>query len=130
MPSKVQSEVIDQDRRRLLAVGAGLGLRFDDMGKRVHGWSLTLRFCDALQRLYGHEDPWIAEGASMGPNRETHFAFVAADEDAVRAFHDAAVELGAESLHSPRLWPEYHAGYFGAFVRDPDGNNVEAVCHA
>jgi hypothetical protein len=34
-----------------------------------------------------------------------------------------------ESLHAPRLWPEYHPGYFGAFVRDPDGNNVEAVFH-
>ena len=46
-----------------------------------------------------------------------------------RAFHDAAGELGAESLHAPRLWPEYHEGYFGAFVRAPDGNNIEAVCH-
>jgi hypothetical protein len=33
-------------------------------------------------------------------------------------------------LHEPRLWPEYHPTYFAAFVRDPDGNNVEAVCHA
>ena len=72
---------------------------------------------------------WIAEGAGMGPNREVHVAFEAADEDAVRAFHRAAVERGAESLHEPRLWPEYHPGYFGAFVRDPDGNNVEAVWH-
>ena len=39
------------------------------------------------------------------------------------------VGLGAESLHPPRLWPEYGEGYFAAFVRDPDGNNVEAVCH-
>ena len=37
--------------------------------------------------------------------------------------------VGAESLHQPRLWPEYHPGYYGAFVRDPDGNNVEAVFH-
>ena len=37
---------------------------------------------------------------------------------------------GAEVLHQPRLWPEYHPNYYGAFVRDPDGNNVEAVCHA
>jgi hypothetical protein len=44
-------------------------------------------------------------------------------------FCDAAVAIGAESLHAPREWPEYHASYFGAFVRDPDGNNVEAVCH-
>jgi catechol 2,3-dioxygenase-like lactoylglutathione lyase family enzyme len=72
---------------------------------------------------------WIADGTGMGPNREVHVAFAAAGEDAVRAFHRAAVEWGAESLHEPRLWPEYHPGYFGAFVRDPDGNNVEAVWH-
>ncbi len=72
---------------------------------------------------------WISDGAGMGPNREIHLAFQAADENAVRAFHHAAVERGAESLHAPRLWFEYHSGYFGAFVRDPDGNNVEAVYH-
>jgi catechol 2,3-dioxygenase-like lactoylglutathione lyase family enzyme len=58
-----------------------------------------------------------------------HVAFQAGSADAVRAFFDAAVSLGAEVLHEPRLRPEYHDGYFGAFVRDPDGNNVEAVCH-
>lgn len=47
----------------------------------------------------------------------------------MRAFHEAAVAAGAESLHEPRLRPEYHDSYYGAFVRDPDGNNVEAVCH-
>ena len=77
----------------------------------------------------GHPDFWIADGKDMGPNREIHVAFQAADSDAVTAFYDAALELGAESLHAPRLWPEYHPGYFGAFVRDPDGNNVEAVFH-
>jgi catechol 2,3-dioxygenase-like lactoylglutathione lyase family enzyme len=58
-----------------------------------------------------------------------HIALQAGDAAAVRAFHDAAVGLAAESLHAPRLWPEYHERYFGAFVRDPDGNNVEAVTH-
>jgi catechol 2,3-dioxygenase-like lactoylglutathione lyase family enzyme len=80
----------------------------------------------------GKPDFWIADmsaGDATGPNREVHVAFQAADTDAVKAFYDAAVELGAESLHAPRLWPEYHPGYFGAFVRDPDGNNVEAVSH-
>jgi hypothetical protein len=38
--------------------------------------------------------------------------------------------LNAQVLHEPRLWPEYHPNYYGTFVRDPDGNNVEAVCHA
>ena len=62
--------------------------------------------------------------------RESHIAFAASDRATVRAFFDAAVAAGAEVLHEPRLWPEYHAEYYGAFVRDPDGNNVEAVCHS
>jgi catechol 2,3-dioxygenase-like lactoylglutathione lyase family enzyme len=61
--------------------------------------------------------------------RESHIAFTAPDRAAVLAFFAAAVAGGAEVLHEPRLWPEYHDTYFGAFVRDPDGNNVEAVCH-
>ena len=73
---------------------------------------------------------WISRFDDMGPNREVHIAFQAPDADHVRAFHAAATELGAETLHAPRLWPEYHPGYYGAFVRDPDGNNVEAVCHS
>jgi hypothetical protein len=45
-------------------------------------------------------------------------------------FVEAAVSTGALVLYEPRVWPEYHPNYYGAFVRDPDGNNVEAVCHA
>ena len=72
---------------------------------------------------------WIGPVTTTGEAREVHLAFQAADRGAVTAFFDAAVASGAEVLHEPRLWPEYHPGYFGAFVRDPDGNNVEAVCH-
>jgi catechol 2,3-dioxygenase-like lactoylglutathione lyase family enzyme len=77
----------------------------------------------------GHPAFWISSFDGQGPNREMHLAFQAADAEQVRAFHAAATELGAETLHEPRLWPEYHEHYYGAFVRDPDGNNVEAVCH-
>jgi catechol 2,3-dioxygenase-like lactoylglutathione lyase family enzyme len=74
-------------------------------------------------------DFWLG-GQSTGDGfRESHIAFAAADRATVRAFFEAAVASGAEVLHEPRLWPEYHPNYFGAFVRDPDGNNVEAVCH-
>jgi catechol 2,3-dioxygenase-like lactoylglutathione lyase family enzyme len=81
---------------------------------------------------YGATKPdfWIGgldEGAGF---REAHIAFAAADRAAVHAFFDAAVGAGAEVLHEPRVFPEYHPDYYGAFVRDPDGNNVEAVCHA
>jgi len=73
---------------------------------------------------------WLGPLADDGPNREVHVAFVAPDRASVRAFFDAAIGAGAELLHEPRVWPEYHPDYYGAFVRDPDGNNVEAVCHA
>jgi len=72
---------------------------------------------------------WLGPVSDGSANREVHLAFRATDRDAVRAFFDAAVSAGAEVLHEPRLWPEYHPHYYGAFVRDPDGNNVEAVCH-
>jgi len=77
----------------------------------------------------GHPWFWIGPLSDGNPNREVHVAFGATDRAAVRAFFDAAVATGAEVLHEPRLWPEYHPHYYGAFVRDPDGNNVEAVCH-
>ncbi len=80
---------------------------------------------------YGVDFPsfWLGPFTSGEGFRESHLAFRAPSRDAVVAFRDAAVELGAEVLHEPREWPEYHPGYFGAFVRDPDGNNVEAVHH-
>jgi catechol 2,3-dioxygenase-like lactoylglutathione lyase family enzyme len=81
---------------------------------------------------YGRVDKpdfWIGQHDSGEGFRESHIAFEADDRAAVRAFFDAAVGAGAEVLHEPRVWPEYHEHYYGAFVRDPDGNNVEAVCH-
>jgi len=77
-----------------------------------------------------HPSFWIGDQTTGGPNRENHIAFTAPDRAGVDAFFAAARAAGAEVLHEPRLWPEYHAGYYGAFVRDPDGNNVEAVCHS
>ncbi|MET0908399.1 MAG: VOC family protein [Ilumatobacteraceae bacterium] len=77
----------------------------------------------------GKPNFWISTFDSGDGFRESHIAFEAADRAAVHAFFDAAVAAGAEVLHEPRVWPEYHPDYYGAFVRDPDGNNVEAVCH-
>ncbi len=74
-------------------------------------------------------DFWLGPRTTGDGFRESHIAFAAPDREAVREFFRLAVEAGAEVLHQPREWPEYHSGYFGAFVRDPDGNNVEAVCH-
>lgn len=76
-----------------------------------------------------HAGFWISSGGEGVSNREDHIAFSAPDKGAVDRWFEAAVATGAEVLHEPRLWPEYHERYYGAFVRDPDGNNVEAVCH-
>jgi catechol 2,3-dioxygenase-like lactoylglutathione lyase family enzyme len=71
---------------------------------------------------------WLSPAA--GPEtRELHVAFTAPDRPAVDAVHQAALAAGTEVLHAPREWPEYHPGYYGVFLRDPDGHNVEAVCH-
>ena len=80
---------------------------------------------------YGTEQPqfWISTFEGVGANREVHVAFTAPDAATVRAFGEAAAEVGAEILHAPRIWPEYHEHYFAVFVRDTEGNNIEAVCH-
>jgi catechol 2,3-dioxygenase-like lactoylglutathione lyase family enzyme len=70
---------------------------------------------------------WILP-AARDRDRELHFAFSAASREVVHEFREAAAALGAEILHEPRLFPEYGPDYFGCFVRDPDGHNVEAVC--
>jgi len=61
--------------------------------------------------------------------RELHVAFQADSRAAVDAVHESAIDAGAEVLHEPREWPEYHPGYYGVFLRDLDGHNVEAVYH-
>ncbi len=94
------------------------------------GFARVMDFGEAIG--YGppqKPDFWIGKFDSGEGFRESHIAFVAKDRAAVRAFFDAAVATGAEVMHEPRVWPEYHPTYFGAFVRDPDGNNVEAVSH-
>jgi catechol 2,3-dioxygenase-like lactoylglutathione lyase family enzyme len=80
---------------------------------------------------YGVDRPcfWLGQQSTGDGFRESHIAFAAGDRAAVDAFFASATAIGAEVLHEPRVWPEYHPGYYGGFVRDPDGNNVEAVCH-
>jgi catechol 2,3-dioxygenase-like lactoylglutathione lyase family enzyme len=74
--------------------------------------------------------PKLWFGPVKGPgNRPVHVALSAPSRDAVHEVFAAAQQAGAEILHEPRVWPEYHPGYYGVFFRDPDGNNVEAVHH-
>lgn len=76
----------------------------------------------------GKPDFWI--GGEGGLHGILHVAIVAKDRDAVDAFHRAAITAGAKDNGPPGLRPHYHQSYYAAFVLDPDGHNVEAVCHA
>jgi catechol 2,3-dioxygenase-like lactoylglutathione lyase family enzyme len=70
---------------------------------------------------------WIIE--TKTPATPRHLAFTAKDRAGVDAFHAAALAGGGKDNGAPGLRPQYHRGYYGAFVLDPDGNNVEAVTH-
>ena len=76
----------------------------------------------------GNPDFWLTESGEAGPGR--HYAFTAASRADVDAFYAAALAAGGRDNGAPGLRPHYHEHYYGAFVLDPDGNNVEAVCHA
>ena len=76
----------------------------------------------------GKPDFWI--GGEGGLEGSLHIAIVAENRAAVDAFHRAALAAGGKDNGAPGLRPQYHPNYYGAFVLDPDGHNVEAVCHA
>ena len=78
---------------------------------------------------YGRDRPtfWIAEGEKQSP--PNHVALIAENRQQVDAFHAAALAAGGTDNGGPGLRPHYHEHYYGAFVLDPDGNNIEAVCH-
>lgn len=70
---------------------------------------------------------WIGTGTPL--KGRVHFAFTAKTRNAVDAFYKAALEGGGRDNGPPGLRPHYHDNYYGAFVLDPDGHNIEAVCH-
>jgi catechol 2,3-dioxygenase-like lactoylglutathione lyase family enzyme len=70
---------------------------------------------------------WIGEGERLGGH--IHVAFLAPSRAAVDAFYRAALAAGGKDNGKPGLRPHYHANYYGAFVLDLDGHNIEAVCH-
>lgn len=74
----------------------------------------------------GMPDLWLKPSDNVEP---THIAFTAPDRAAVDAFHAAALAAGATDNGAPGPRPHYHERYYGAFVLDPDGNNIEAVIH-
>jgi catechol 2,3-dioxygenase-like lactoylglutathione lyase family enzyme len=98
--------------------GVREAMRFDTPGGPVVG----------LCGPDGQPQLWLGGLVDDGV-RPVHVAIAAPSRDAVDQVFGAAEDAGAEILHEPREWPEYHPGYYGVFLRDPDGNNVEAVHH-
>lgn len=76
----------------------------------------------------GKPDFWIGGEGAM--NKPVHVAMAARDRATVDAFYKAAMAAGGRDNGAPGIRPHYHANYYGAFVLDPDGHNIEAVCHA
>lgn len=76
----------------------------------------------------GKPEFWIQKGKPVSPH--LHIAFSARSRAEVDAFYSAALAAGGRDNGAPGLRPHYHASYYGAFVLDPDGYNIEAVCHA
>ena len=75
----------------------------------------------------GKPDFWI--GGEGGLDKPLHVAIVAKDRAVVDAFYKAAIAAGGRDNGAPGIRAHYHANYYGAFVLDPDGHNIEAVCH-
>ena len=80
--------------------------------------------------MFGIEAPEFVIAEDQAPGAGNHFAFRAETRAAVDAFHAAALKAGGEDNGPPGLRPNYGANYYAAFVYDPDGFNIEAVCHA
>jgi catechol 2,3-dioxygenase-like lactoylglutathione lyase family enzyme len=93
-----------------------------------------------ITRLYGEGERFAGYGTSpkvffwIGwrerPQTGAHIAFTAQDRATVDRFHDEAIAAGGIDNGPPGLRPNYHPNYYGAFVLDPDGHNIEAVCHS
>jgi len=76
----------------------------------------------------GKPSLWLSQGEP--PVSPLHIAFAARNRAEVDAFHAAALAAGGKNNGAPGLRPHYHPNYYGAFAIDPDGHNIEAVCHS
>ena len=93
------------------------------------GYSLHMEFPEGAGFGTGEGIPafWIGTNEERGA---THVAFSAKDRATVDAFYEAAMSAGGKDNGAPGVRAHYHENYYGAFVLDPDGHNIEAVCHA
>lgn len=120
-------DVTDLDRAKAFYLAAlkplGVGV-VQEVPSAVIGLGST---DDGRDIQHGKSTFWIAAGKA--PVTQTHVAFGAADRASVQAFHAAAVAAGGRDNGAPGIRARYHPGYYAAYVLDPDGHNIEAVCH-
>jgi catechol 2,3-dioxygenase-like lactoylglutathione lyase family enzyme len=105
--------------------------RFYEQALAPLGYSVQMEFADWRSAGFGAEGVastfWIGERDPRGTG--IHVAFKAPDRATVDAFHAAGLAAGGIDNGPPGIREEYHPTYYGAFIHDPDGNNIEAVCH-
>ena len=93
------------------------------------GISLVMEVMEAAAGFGQGGKPFFWLEARRTPVTEVHVAFLAKDRATVDAFHAAGLAAGGKDNGAPGVRATYHPSYYGAYVLDPDGNNVEAVCH-
>ena len=113
----------------------------DHLWLRVRDLDAASRFYESVAPVVGYEVTRLesrtrvhGDGASFSvlegpPTEHVHLAFSAPDRETVDAFHAGGLAAGYTSLGAPGERPEYHVGYYAAYLRDSDGNNIEAVFH-
>jgi len=114
-----------------------IGIRVSDLERAIAFYSAALaplgyKQIMRFEQFVGFGVPpkpdfWIQGGSA--PNQPSHVAFQAIGRQRVRDFYAAAIAAGGKDNGPPGLRPHYHEHYYGAFVLDADGNNIEAVCH-
>ena len=114
-----------------------IGIQVGDLGRSIDFYTKALAPLEyqlimkweqfAGFGVQGKPDFWI--DGRKGPTDIIHVAFRATGRAIVRKFYDAAIAAGGRDNGAPGVRPHYHEHYYGAFVLDPDGHNIEAVCH-
>jgi catechol 2,3-dioxygenase-like lactoylglutathione lyase family enzyme len=126
-PTNREKELTMLDHIGLVVSDYDRSKRFFEHSLAPLGYTKLMEFSGAAGfGMAGKPDFWISQGQAPKP---VHVAFVASDRKIVDAFHKAALAAGGRDNGAPGVRKEYHPNYYGAFIIDPDGNNIEAVCH-
>lgn len=136
MLDHVSLRVVDYDRSKAFYREALASLGYKLLMESASGTGFSR---ELIPDFWIKQGPLAGVGAAVGPSRaldlhacggpSVHVAFASADRSTVDAFYRAAMSAGVRDNSAPGLRPDYHPTYYGAFVLDPDGYNIEAVCH-